>query len=577
MSSNFQHQNLQGRSFQGQDLSGANFSYADIRGTNFASSILTGANFSHARAGISLPWKIGLGIASLPLMLLASTMVVIAGTWILVCFDPRTTGKITVLPGFFTLLLLAVFTLGSLRQKFKNTIAILGVLYLSIVVISVQLGISFAVLGFGRRGIAIALIAAIWGLVSMALTIGAFLAFALVVAGAGSNHVVANWLWILGIAKALSLTSATLRLGMGTFLFSEGISLLIAVAAGYAGRQAALGNDKYRVIREIVAAIIARRGTSFQGADLTDATFTLANLENANFREANLTRTDWYKARKLYRAYRGKTYLQNPIVLQLVNTKQGSEGNFNGQDLKGLNLQEANLANASLIGVNLCQTNLQAADLSGAILERSQLREANLTGAILTGACIENSEVTETAKLDGIVCKYVYLKFIDGDKRERIPSVGEFEADEFIDFMLNQEEELINVERKREPRSWEGAAELNGTVSSGGTEPNEQLLSSMDSLPGERKFSRNYQIVLRKLEKAIATELLFDAEDKKEAMEQVQVLVEAWQNSEDREKRRRGNEAIQYLKGMSGEFPDGAEFSTACSQLLPAIATLLNK
>ena len=60
MSSDFNRQNLRGRSFAGQDLTGAAFSGADIRGANLARAILIGADFSNARAGQQSHWLIGL-------------------------------------------------------------------------------------------------------------------------------------------------------------------------------------------------------------------------------------------------------------------------------------------------------------------------------------------------------------------------------------------------------------------------------------------------------------------------------------------------------------------------------------
>jgi Pentapeptide repeats (8 copies) len=50
---NFTHQNLRNRSFRGKILNGADFSGADIRGCNFSNSQLAGANFQGAKIGIS--------------------------------------------------------------------------------------------------------------------------------------------------------------------------------------------------------------------------------------------------------------------------------------------------------------------------------------------------------------------------------------------------------------------------------------------------------------------------------------------------------------------------------------------
>jgi len=51
---NFANQDLQNRSFKGQNLNGADFSASDIRGCDFSYALLRGANFEGVRAGQSL-------------------------------------------------------------------------------------------------------------------------------------------------------------------------------------------------------------------------------------------------------------------------------------------------------------------------------------------------------------------------------------------------------------------------------------------------------------------------------------------------------------------------------------------
>ncbi len=56
--SHFSRHNLRNRSFKNQDLTSANFEQADIRGCNFSGAILSGANFAYARAGVSLRQRV---------------------------------------------------------------------------------------------------------------------------------------------------------------------------------------------------------------------------------------------------------------------------------------------------------------------------------------------------------------------------------------------------------------------------------------------------------------------------------------------------------------------------------------
>ncbi|NDJ17514.1 pentapeptide repeat-containing protein [Myxacorys almedinensis] len=62
---NFANQNLQNRSFRGQNLAGSDFQSADIRGCNFKNAQLHGANFTGAKVGQSRRQKIGLGLLML--------------------------------------------------------------------------------------------------------------------------------------------------------------------------------------------------------------------------------------------------------------------------------------------------------------------------------------------------------------------------------------------------------------------------------------------------------------------------------------------------------------------------------
>jgi uncharacterized protein YjbI with pentapeptide repeats len=138
------------------------------------------------------------------------------------------------------------------------------------------------------------------------------------------------------------------------------------------------GDERDAWIRTFAIAFAATGGTSFRHADLTDADFTSATLKSTDFQRANLTRTRWHQAKKLDRIRPGTTYLQFPQVRQLLIRGQGKAQNFDRQPLRGVNLQGANLADASFIGTDLNEANLQDADLSRAKLMQTQLDEADL-------------------------------------------------------------------------------------------------------------------------------------------------------------------------------------------------------
>ncbi len=195
------------------------------------------------------------------------------------------------------------------------------------------------------------------------------------------------------------------------------------------------GDKKYTLIRNIAVAFAAFDGTSFRNANLTDANFTGATLKSTDFRKANLTRTCFYKTKKLDRVRPGTTYLQKTQVVSVLVTRQGQDLNFDREDLRGVNFQGANLADASFIGADLSGANSQDADLSRAKLVQTQLDGTDLTGATLTGAFIEDWGITNTTKLNGVRCEYVFMRLPTKenpdplrkpDNRQEVFADGEF-------------------------------------------------------------------------------------------------------------------------------------------------------
>lgn len=99
--------------------------------------------------------------------------------------------------------------------------------------------------------------------------------------------------------------------------------LLGAVLGSYVGRLALNGDKRFRWIWKITIAFASTEGTSFRGADLTNANFTQAILKSSDFRNAVLTHTCWYQAKKLDCIRSGTTYLRNAQLQQWLIHKQG--------------------------------------------------------------------------------------------------------------------------------------------------------------------------------------------------------------------------------------------------------------
>jgi uncharacterized protein YjbI with pentapeptide repeats len=406
MTLDFSGQNLRGRSFRGRtDLSAANFSYADIRGTDFTNAQLKGANFSQAQAGRERGWAIvllGVSLVLSALSGLASTVVGLTTANALIHQNP-----IQMLAGVVILVMLAVFIVVTVRREL--IVALQG-----LVIAGLALAALMAAFGAGVA-IASAVIAA-----TIAVAIAMVAAAASVGAGAGSPVVVAG-----AAAAAAGLSVALNDSGTTAATGTVAAAIAVAVAMAAAGLSAsvngkALAGDKtYTFIRNLAIAFAAIGGTSFRGAELTDADFTQATLDSTDLRGANLTRTCWFQAQKLSFARVEKTYLENEQVRQLVVTGEGHKQNFDHLSLRGVNLRGANLVEASFVGADLSDANLQSANLSRAKLTQTYLDKADLTGARLVGACIDDWGITNDTKFDKVQYEYVFRRL--GKKRRPRP------------------------------------------------------------------------------------------------------------------------------------------------------------
>jgi uncharacterized protein YjbI with pentapeptide repeats len=431
-----QNKNLQNADFRGQNLTGEDFSNTDIRGANFSTAILVGANFSNTKAGLPIIWTIALISLSLILSLFAGLIAGYAGAFIGDLLSGRTYGHITF--GIISLISFISFLIIIFWQGLGGTLAILAELIAAFLIailaflpeIESQLivGAVFTVIG---------LAGSLAGLVNMALAI----AIARVMTLPKVRFIII-FMALFGIflGALLGVRSDESSAASASAYFISGIVGLAAITLGaYVGWQAISGNKKYTLIRTLAVGIVCQGGTKFYNADLTDANFTQATLKSVDFRNAILTRTSWFEVQQLDQARIDSTYLKDARIRQLVTTKDGHDTNFDYLDLRGLNLENANLQNASFIGADLSLANLENANLSGAKLARSQLYQANLNYAYLTGAYIQNWGISTDTQLEAIQCEYIYMRLPtkdDPDPCRKPDNRNEtFKEGDFADFI----------------------------------------------------------------------------------------------------------------------------------------------
>lgn len=257
-------------------------------------------------------------------------------------------------------------------------------------------------------------------------------------------------LWIMVIRLGMGAVGVAVA-GAGAVLVGVALALIVLVVVVYIGWRSLTGEERERWMCSLAIALAGIGGTSFRGAELTEANFTGAKLTSTDLRKATLTRVRWHGAKMLECVRSGETYLQDNQVRQWLIGK-GRDKNFDRKSLRGINLMGANLREASFIGADLSEANLQNADLSRAKLVQTRLDGTDLTGAKLTGACIEDWGITADTLLKGVRCDYIFIHLLAKERptwlkfaveergeenRGRKPDDGQkkFEEGDFIDFI----------------------------------------------------------------------------------------------------------------------------------------------
>lgn len=261
---NFANQDLRNRSFKGQNLNGANFSGCDLRGCDFSHALLQGANFERVKTGQTPRQSIPSVVLALVVALLSAdafskmifgllgrtpaeggwsfvialgVSLAISGTFsgLRVMMRPKSLARriATIISGAMSGALLGFFYGGSTTDN------------------NVQFAIAGAVLG----GVLMALIA--WRVRHP------LVAVAVAAAGAVAGY---GFAFFTG-ATAIAYLSAQ-KLVWGVFWG--------ALSLGYIGLTM---NSLILVVREIRHGC----GTSFRRADLTNAKFDRAILQNTDF------------------------------------------------------------------------------------------------------------------------------------------------------------------------------------------------------------------------------------------------------------------------------------------------------
>jgi len=470
MPQHFSGSNLRGRSFKGQDLIGANFSNAKIQGAIFTNANLSGANFSnakiqgaiftnanlseadfsHVEGGLPDRWIISTEILLFLASVVLGAVVGVFGIFAGILLSPLYITGYSFLPSILILSICFLLSFATIRYGLETPL----VIFLPILVFL----LFSTFLGFdtfrGTLAVAGASTFAVVGCIlgSLVFAVAGIFRTSLAVASAIISFFIAIFvIWGATVAASLDLSNLVFFKAASDAKFVANVGAILVLALGfYIARQALAKDEKYALIRKLSIFLTAIGGTNFYKANLTDANFTYAKLKNTNLTDAILTRTYWFNA-KLDFARIGESYLSRPKVQQLVVSGEGANENFDRQDFRDTNLSGFNLEKASFIDADFYQADLRLAILLNAKLVRTNFERADLRGARLTGSCIQDWIITKGTKLDGVVCGYVFLKWVNEAQCDQMPNRVEepFKEGGFVLF-LNYILDTIDIYHNRD-------------------------------------------------------------------------------------------------------------------------------
>ncbi|NEP63092.1 MAG: pentapeptide repeat-containing protein [Symploca sp. SIO2G7] len=322
MAHEFHHANLWGANFRGKNLAGADFSHANIRGVDFSNALLMGTDFSYAKAGLPISKTICLIALSIILSLFAGSISAYAGAIVGDLLSNGIYGHSFF--GFVALITLVIFLIIIIWQGLGVILAMVAEAVAACLITAIvffpenQAGYNLSV---GSILTAITLVGTMAGVGHIAVAVAIERVLAL--PGARALTIFIAFMGaILGTLFGVKAEKSTPVEAVVVAYLITGLVALIAIALGiYIGWQAIAGNPKYWLIRSLAVGIVAKGGTNFRGADLTNADFSHTTLTSLDFRQANLTRTCWFRVQKLSQARVEGTYLADSKVQELVLIK----------------------------------------------------------------------------------------------------------------------------------------------------------------------------------------------------------------------------------------------------------------
>jgi len=282
----FKRQNLRGKCFRGETLSGADFSGSDIRGADFTNAMLEDTQFVNVIAGLQKRQaSILLGILFLCAILLGA-----AAGWVGAFAEVRFFAFHQTEQASFawvTPIVIIGFTFVALTRSMAVGFSIFGLAFLVATVAALASSTAIPIAGNIAVLIAVnALVTSATAAMS-ALMVAAVLAFRITIALLLALTFIGSFALMIIVTETLSPSSS----------ISSAITVasIVLPLTGYIGWRTLKGDRKHTITWMIANFLSTKWGTSFRGADLTNANFSRAVLKSTDFGQANITNTRWEK------------------------------------------------------------------------------------------------------------------------------------------------------------------------------------------------------------------------------------------------------------------------------------------
>lgn len=385
------------------------FSGQDIRGRSFRGTDLQGACFAGVRAGIKPVMQFALVVGAVLAVAIAALVGGYASA-MPALFSHLPSSPVIQLLGMTVAMSLPLFLIILWREGPGRQLAIaIGTLV-----------ILTAVVAFGARGgdgsasAAVVLLT----IVTLFAVAGVLLSSLALVFLHGLYS--RRWWWLPPALVSLPMALAGLHEGLNSPSQTAtplGMELIfVTLAAVLVGLpfliriRASRGSTGFQVLRDMGTAISCAFGTSFRGACLDGADFSMAHLAHCDFREGSFHLTSWRSAHGLQLSRLDGTNLANQKILELLVSGNGAGKNYDHLCLRDLNLDAADLEQASLFGADLSGSSLRQANLLGSRLAQTKAYGADFSLAVLSKACIEDWAISTDTCFDQVICSEIYLR-----------------------------------------------------------------------------------------------------------------------------------------------------------------------